>query len=264
MNDIPSNQLLEDLPTQNEIMQSNNDSQTPTDFNPPPLNDNNIPQQPLDNQQTTTNYIPPKIYDNNIPQQPLDNNNYQQTTVNYTPPPVYDSNAIQEYPKPSEDVPSQNVPVQYAPFPEQNQNQPNTIYQSVNVPDPLSQNFNNYQTQSNTNPNNPNIYDNQIYLPTNIPTPEPAEVKQEELKVEVPEPVYQLQVVPAPQSNQIQNTNQNVKYEESCCDCCLDCMKDFCDGCCRDCEKCCENIDWAAIICCCFVLLCKLLEGLCK
>ena len=100
MDDIPSNQLLEELPTQNEIMESNTDSQTPSDYNPPP------------------------IYDNNIAQQNLDNNNY-------TPPPIYDNNIPQEYSKPSE-----NVPSQYPSFPAQNQNKPNTIYQRLNLQNP--------------------------------------------------------------------------------------------------------------------------------
>ena len=74
--DIPSNQLLDDLPTQNEIMQ-NNGGETASNYNPPPIYDNNIPQEIIqnnnNNDQTPTNYNPPPIYDNNIPQEVIQN-----------------------------------------------------------------------------------------------------------------------------------------------------------------------------------------------
>ena len=253
MDDIPSNQLLEQLPTQNEIMQSNNDSQTSSDYNPPPQYDNNIPQQPLDNninnnyQQSSSNCIPPPIYDNNISQQNLDNNNY-------TPPPIYDNNIPQEYSKPSE-----NVPSQYPSIPAQNQNKPNTIYQRLNLQNPLSQNINNnYPPQSNINPKNSNIYDNQIYLPLDNPTPTSVEIKNEEPKLEVQDPVYQLQVVPAPVSNQNQNQKKilNNATNDSCAECCEDCCDKFCTCLARSLAICCRNF----IAACCEAIL----TGLCK
>ena len=67
MDDFPSNKLLDDLPTQNEVMQSNsnNASQTPTDLTPPPIydNDNNTNNQP------SQYYNHPPIYNNNVPQE---------------------------------------------------------------------------------------------------------------------------------------------------------------------------------------------------
>ena len=56
MEDNPNNQLLDQLPTQDEIIQiNNNNNQTPSDYIPPPINENNsninktpqeIPSQP--------------------------------------------------------------------------------------------------------------------------------------------------------------------------------------------------------------------------
>ena len=101
MDDIPNNQLLDDLPTQNEIMQSNN------------------------NEERISNYNPPPIYDNNIPQEVIQNNNNEQIPINNIPPPIYDNNITpQEYSKPSE-----NIPSQYPPLPEQN---PNIINEDLN------------------------------------------------------------------------------------------------------------------------------------
>ena len=37
MDDFPSNKLLDDLPTQNEVMQSNNAPQTSTELTPSPV-----------------------------------------------------------------------------------------------------------------------------------------------------------------------------------------------------------------------------------
>ena len=76
--DIPSNQLLDDLPTQNEIIQNNN-GETVSNYNPPPIYDNNIPQEVIQN----------------------NNNNNNQIPINYIAPPIYDNNNTpQEYTKP--------------------------------------------------------------------------------------------------------------------------------------------------------------------
>ena len=55
MEDNPNNQLLDQLPTQDEIIQiNNNNDQTPSDYIPPPINENN------NNINKTPQEIPPQ------------------------------------------------------------------------------------------------------------------------------------------------------------------------------------------------------------
>ena len=61
MDESPNFHLLEQLPTENEIIQNNNNVQTPKNNNPLPIYDNNIPQEVMknNNNERTTNSIPP-------------------------------------------------------------------------------------------------------------------------------------------------------------------------------------------------------------
>jgi hypothetical protein len=250
MDESPNFHLLDQLPTQNEIMQSNNNVQTPTNNNLPPIYDNNIPQEVINNNnnndQIPINYVPPPLYDDNIPKEVMkDNNEGRQTS--FDPPPIYDNNIPQEFSKPSENT--------SAEYPSLSQQEPKTIYQQLNIQNPLGQNNNNYSPQNNMNSDNLNIYDKPIYLPPNIPTPQTVEIEHipEEPKLEVKEPayqepVYQLHELPQPKISE----NQKSSCCEDCCDECGIC----CDHCCRDCERCCSQINWAEIICICCVAIC--------
>ena len=185
-----NNPLLDQLPTQNEIYQSHNNN-----------NNNN------NNEQTPSNYIPPPIYDNNIPQEiTQDNNDNNDGRLScLEAPPAFDNN------------------------------------QKPSIQEPLSQDNNNYPSQTDINENNSNIYNKPIDHPLNIPSPQSIEEEQKSQgpSFEFKEPVYQLQVMP-----QQQNYNRN---NSSCCeDCCDGCCS--CDGCCDDCNECCRNINWLGIL----------------
>ena len=111
--DINSNNpLIDQLPTQNEVYQShNNNDQTPSDYIPPPIYDNNIIQD--------------INKDNN------DNNEPRLSTLEA--PPAFDN------------------------------------YIKLDVKDPLSQDNNNYPSQTDKDENNSNIDNKQINHPLNLP-----------------------------------------------------------------------------------------------
>ena len=263
MDDFHNNQLLDDLPTQNEVMHNNNEERV-SNYNPPPIYDNNIPQEVIqnnnnNNDQTPTNYNPPPIYDNNIPQEVIqnnnsnnnnnNNNNTEQIPINYIPPPIYyNNNTPQEYTKPTEYIPSQ-----YPPAPQQN---PNNINGKLNWQDPLSQNINNYPPQiNNSNSTTSNIYDNKIS--PYIPSPQPVEEKQipEESNSEDSEdndPVYQLQL--------LREKRRKLHENECCCEYCCDDCDLCCDTCCSKCDSCCNNSDLQGCLECC-VVLCQCLAA---
>ena len=243
MDDKSNFHLLDQLPTENEVMQNSNSVQTPGNDNPPPIYDNNFPKEVIsNNNEPNTNYIPPPIYDNSNPQELIDNNNNEGRQTSFEPPPVYSVNNIQEVAPQSE-----NIPVQYPPPPSQNSG---LISEPINIPDPLSQNPNTYSSQISTNSNDNNLYEKPIYQPPNLPTPQLVEVKQvpQEPIIEVKEPVYQLRELPV--------ERPKINYQRRCCDDC-DCDCD-CDCCSRECEECCRSgewVKWVFIICYCVILI---------
>ena len=183
MENNSNNPLSDQLPTQNEIYQSHN---------------NNVK---YNNEQTPSNYNPPPIYDNNIPQEiNQDNNNNEGRLSSLEAPPAYDN------------------------------------YQPLDVKAPLS-----YPSQTNIKDNNSNIYDKPINHPLNISSPQSIKKEQipQDTKLEVKEPVYQLQVVP---QQQYYNINNRPCCQECCNKCCDDCQS-CCDDCC---DSCCKNINWSA------------------
>ena len=117
MDDNSNNPILDQLPSENEVLQNNNDNNS--------------------NEQIQSNYTPPPIYENN-------NSNIPQEVLH----------------------PPQNVPVQYPPPPPP---APRTIYEELNIQNPLSQNNNNITPQSNSNSTETNIYNNQLYVPEEKP-----------------------------------------------------------------------------------------------
>ena len=125
MEDNPNNQLLEQLPTQDEIIQINNN-----------------------NEQTPSDYIPPQINDNN-------NNN-----------------------TPQEIPPQQENPSIQIQTPQQ---KPKTIYEELNVKDPLSQNL--ISSTPETNIDNTNNNNNQIDTPVTITIPERMEIEEPKKKM---------------------------------------------------------------------------------
>ena len=178
--DINSNNpLIDQLPTQNEVYQShNNNDQTPSD------------------------YIPPTIYDNNISQDiNKDNNDNNEPRLStLEAPPAFDN------------------------------------YIKLDVKDPLSQDNNNYPSQTDKDENNSNINHKLINHPLNRPFLEPIEEEQkpQDNNLIVKEPVYQLQVMP-------QQTNNN-KNNSSCCqECCDGCCAEYCEHCHICCEECCDD-----------------------
>ena len=221
MDDFPSNKLIDDLPTQNEVMQSssNNAPQTPTELTPPPIydNNNNNNNQPSPAPAPSPYYNPPPIYNNNVPQEVKQDNNNYQPQANYTPPPIYNNNIPQEIPKPSANV----------------------SYQKPQ--DPLSQNYNNYASQAGANSAQANVYDNQIELPPELPTPQIVEFKQ---LPAVKEPVYQMQPMV------IQN-QKRVNYVSS---------RSCCDECCDDCANCCTSRECEECLAC-FAVFCQCLAA---
>ena len=239
MDESPNFHLLEQLPTENEIIQNNNNVQTPKNNNPLPIYDNNIPQEVMknNNNERTTNSIPPSKNTINIPQDVTDNNINESRQTSFAPPPIYGDNIEQEVTPQSD-----NIPIQYLPPSPKN---PELINEPINIQNPLNQNDNTYSSQMNINSNDLNLYDKPIDLPPNIPTPQIEEMKQipEEPKLEVKKPVYKL--------NTFLNESENNPNDCGCrCRCC--CRK------CYYCEECCrrgEWVKWFIYICVCIVIL---------
>ena len=157
------------------------------------------------------------------------NNNNEQTPSNYTPPSIYDNNnnIDHEINKDNNEglLSSLDAPSAYA------------IYQKPSIKDPLSQDNNNYTSQTDKNENNSNTYPKLIDHPLNHPPLQSKEEEQipEDTNLEVKEtPVYQLQI----ERQQINNNRNNNRNNSSCC-----------EECCDDCEKGCDcsNADWSKV-----------------
>ena len=213
MDDSPHNQA------QIELMPNNNDEITSANYNPPQIEDNNIPQEEMQN-----------------------NNNNNQTQTNYNPPQMEDNNIPQEGIQPSENS------SEHFPF-SQPQNL-NDIHKEPNISNPENQDLNNPPPQSNPDSN---INDNQLYVPPIIPISQIVEEKQppEEFNSEIKEQ--------SSSKLQEKYENVDKSYGRHCCvNCCLEfgekfCSCSCCDNCCTNCEKCCGTYTCDVCFACCMV-----------
>jgi len=169
-------------------------------------------------------------------------------TPNYNPPPDDTNN------QPA--MPAVNPPIQYPP-----PQPPQTIYQQLNIQNPISQGYNSPsvpQTSDYTSSSGIYTYQSNIPPPNIIPNiPNPQSIE------EVPPEVQQMNYIPPPEQNapvkiplSIENNEQyvykntnRVEISKSCCsDCCeacCECLGECCEGCCKCFEEClaCECCD---------------------
>ena len=186
---------------------------------------------------------------NQFPNQEEVQNNNQ--TPSYVPPP----NNENDY-QPA--MPAANPPVQYPPY------QPQTIYQQLNIPNPISEQNNNNIPPINQYPPSSGIYDYQSnYPPNNVPNiPIPQSVEEEEIPPEVQQqmnmaqppntesiPVETDQVQKSLLDEKIENERVNANINrnqihpnvsDNCCDVCCECFCDCLGECCGEFCKCCE------------------------
>jgi hypothetical protein len=230
------------FPSQEEIINNNNYQENQTSNYIPPIdNKNNQDIQP-------SNYIPP-----------IDNKNNQDIQPSNYIPPIYNNNN-NNYIPPEVSLPPPNPPISYPKAPAQPQ-QPRTIYQQLNIPNPLNQNLsgqdnpNTYTNSTNNNiPSPSNIYDYQSMIPPNIPNiPIPESVEEKHIPLEVQQNINVGIAPPIPlETYQPVNNNTNIKsqniyQEKSCCEDCGECCESCCQcfGDCLTCqccdEECCNN-----------------------
>ena len=173
---------------------------------------------------------------------------YNNQTPNYNPPPD------DTYNQPA--MPPVNPPIQYPP-----PQPPHSIYQQLNIPNPLSENnINSSSPQTNAYTASSGIYDYQSNIPPpniipNIPNPQsikeiPLEVQpannislpQQQAPVEKPLLLQTDEQYVNKKSNSVQVSTCCCR---DCCEACCACLGECCEGCCKCFEEClaCECCD---------------------
>ena len=181
------------------------------------------------------------------------------STPNYNPPPA--DNYIQPT------MPAPNPPIQYPP-----PQPPHTIYQQLNIPNPISQNNNDQSIPPNSAyTSSSGIYDYQSNIPPpniipNMPKPQsieeiPPEVQQQQVdSVKLPLNVEENnnKIVANPSKNKNEDEWCIDRCCDSFCECCGACCEGFCsclaceccdDDCCRACADCTECVLGVCQIC---------------